>query len=393
MPDTGLAFHPLTFVAERDGVLVGRADTDSYALLPEDGVELLRRLVDGMPLDQAAAWYDTAYGETVDIADFVETMQELGFVKEPGEADAEQPPPVRFQAWGRAAFSPFGWICYALITVLAVAVMVRDPHVRPQPGNVFFVGSLVAVQLSLTVLQMPMALWHEWFHVLAGRRLGLPTSLGVGRRLFFFVFETRLAGLLGVPRSRRYLPFLAGMLGDAVLFGLLTLGAAADFTAGPAWIGRLALALAYTILPRLAWQFLLFLRTDLYYVLTTALGCANLHEVSSALLRHRLRRLPLVPGGSWTEPERWTDRERALAPWFALLTAAGTLVLLVTMVFVTVPLTVEFVHRLAGGIAHGSIGDGRFWDSTVSLLIALLEFVLLPLLAGRGRRRTATTAA
>lgn len=387
MPDTGLAFHPLTFVAERDGVLVGRADTDSYALLPEDGVELLRRLVDGMPLDEAAAWYDTAYGETVDIADFVETMQELGFVRDPGEAVARQPPPVRFQAWGRAAFSPLGWLCYALIAVLAVVVMVRDPHVRPQPGNVFFVGSLVVVQLSLTVLQMPMALWHEWFHVLAGRRLGLPTSLGVGRRLFFFVFETRLSGLLGVPRSRRYLPFLAGMLGDAVLFGLLTLAAAADFGAGPAWIGRLALALAYTILPRIAWQFLFFLRTDLYYVLTTALGCANLHEVASALLRHRLRRLPRVRGGDWTEPDRWTDRERSLAPWFALLTAAGTLVLLITMAFVTVPLTIDFVDRLADGISHRSLGDGRFWDSTVSLLIAVLEFVLLPLFAGRSRRR------
>jgi hypothetical protein len=384
MPDTGLAFHPLTFVAERDGVLVGRSDTDSYALLPEDGVELLRRLADGMPPAEAAAWYDTAYGESVDIADFVETMHDLGFVREPGDA-APQQQPVRFQAWGRAMFSPLGWICYALVIGLAVAAAVHDPRLAPQPGNAFFVSSLVVVQLTIGVLQMPMALWHEWFHVLSGRRLGLPTSLGVGRRLYFFVFETRLSGLLGVQRRQRYLPFLAGMLGDVVLCALLTLAAAADFATGPSWIGRLALALAFMTLPRLAWQLLLFLRTDLYYVLTTALGCANLHEVASAWIRHRLRGVPFVRDrGAWTADD-WTERERALAPFFAALTLLGTLLLLASAVFLTVPLVLEFAHRFAAGISHHSLGDGRFWDSAASLLIALLEVVVLPMLAGRRR--------
>ncbi|MER7770468.1 hypothetical protein [Kitasatospora sp. NPDC096140] len=382
MATADLAFHPLTFVTERDGTMVGRPDTGSFALLPEDGAALLRRLADGMPLAEAAAWYHATYGEPVDLADFVETMRDLGFVHESGAA--AEPAPVRFQAWGRAMFSPLGWSCYALITALAIAAMIHEPRLQPHTRNVFFVPSLVAVEVTLAVLQMPLMLWHEGWHVLAGRRLGLPTGLGIGRRLYFVVFETRLDALFGVRPAQRHLPFLAGMLGEVVLFGVLTLAAAADLATGPSWAGRFALAVAYLILPRLAWQFLIFLRTDLYYVLATALGCANLHEVGSAYLRHRLGR----GRGGWAE-DRWSARERALAPWFALLTAIGTAVLLVAAVFTVVLPTVTFAQRLADGIAHRSLGDSRLWDAAVALLVIVVQVVVLPLLVGRRQRRAA----
>jgi len=131
--------------------------------------------------------------------------------------------------------------------------------------NVFFSPSFVVVQVVLALAQLPAVLWHEWFHVLAARRLGLPSRLGIGRRLYFVVFETELNGLLGVPRRHRYLPLLAGMLADVLIFSGLTLAAAVDLNDGLSWVGRLCLALAYTVLLRLAWQFYVFLRTDLYY--------------------------------------------------------------------------------------------------------------------------------
>jgi hypothetical protein len=54
MQGTRLEFHPLTFVEERDGVLVGRADIESYAVLPTDGVALLNQLSGGVSAEDAA---------------------------------------------------------------------------------------------------------------------------------------------------------------------------------------------------------------------------------------------------------------------------------------------------------------------------------------------------
>ena len=108
----------------------------------------------------------------------------------------------------------------------------------------------------------------------------MPSRLGVNRRLYFFVFETRLDGLLGLPRRQRYLPFFAGMLADVLVASGLTLAALAGLHGASygamSWPARLALAIAYTTLLRVAWQLFVFLRTDPYFALTTALGCTNL---------------------------------------------------------------------------------------------------------------------
>jgi hypothetical protein len=373
-----LELHPLTYVEEPDGVTVGRADIDSYAVLPGEGAALLKRLGDGMSVQDAADWYAATFGEPVDMADFVTTLRELGFVKVNGE-DQVVPTTVRSRTLGRLAFSPVAWVCYGTIVAACLLVMALHPQLRPQAQHMFFVPSLILVQLLLAVVQFPALLWHEWFHVLAGRRLGLSARLTVGRRMYFFVFLTELNGLLGVPRKQRYLPFLSGMLADVLLFSTLTLVAAVDRTG---WVAPFALAVSYTVLLRLAWQFCVFLRTDLYYVLATMLGCTNLHEVTSAYLRDRFGWLPGV-GRSTVDRSEWTPRDLRAAPWFAGLTVVGVAFLLATAVLFVTPVVVEFATRLWSALTQGSAGGALFWDSAVSMVLISLELVVLPFIAGR----------
>lgn len=385
MSEATLQFHRLTFVPEPDGILVGRPDIESYAVLPADGAELLRRMAEGMPAAQAATWYQATFGERLDMDDFVETLHELGFIRAAGE-ERGSPLSVRYQALGRAVFSPPAWICYAGIVLACAVAMINDSRLHPAPHNVFFSSSLIVVQVLLTLSQLPALLWHEWFHVLAGQRLGLPSRLRLSRRLYFPVIETELNGLLSVHRSKRYLPFLAGMLADVLLFSGLTLAAALDARDGLSWIGGLALAVAYATLLRLAWQFFVFLRTDLYYVFTTALGCTDLHEATSAYLRERFGWLPGVRPSTADETE-WSPRDRAMAPWFGLVTVLGVAFLLAVAVLAIVPVTVEFCTRLVEGLASGGVAATGFWDSAVTLAILIIEFFVLPILAGRSERR------
>src|SRR4051812_32966731 len=83
---TRVRLHYLTFVDEGDEVLVGRPDTEAYAVLPADGAQLLRRLRDHS-VPEAVAWYEQAYQETPDIESFLEDLRDLGFIREAG-ADA-----------------------------------------------------------------------------------------------------------------------------------------------------------------------------------------------------------------------------------------------------------------------------------------------------------------
>lgn len=388
---SSLEFHPLTFVQERDGVTVGRADASSYVQLPDDGAELLRRMSGGMPAEQAAAWYQETFGQPVDIADFVDTLRECGFVRDAGE-QAAQAPSIRFRKLGRAAFSPGAWLLYAAITATACFALATRPALRPEPRDVFFVSTLIVVQVVIMLFQSPAVLWHEWFHMLAARRLGLPSRMSIGRRYYYLVAETHLDALLSVPPRRRYLPMLAGMLADLLLYDGLVLIAAALYRHGLAWPGRLALALGFTVLTRMAWQFFIFLRTDLYHVLTTALGCVNLHEASRAYSRHLLRRPALAGRADWSD-DAWSPRDRRIAPWFLLMLCCGGLAMAGTAVFAVWPVLEQFAERAWNGLVHHSQDAAGFWSSTASLLMLSIEFIVLPLLAGRSRRQERETGA
>lgn len=370
-----LRFHPLTFLVEGDDVVVGRVDTDSYGVFPTDGAALVRRLADGEHPDAAAAWYQRTYGEPVDVADLLDTLAELGFLAEDGADAVPVRPvrPVRWQRLGRAAFSPLAWLLYTALVTAAVLVCLRQPALRPHHDNVFFSDYLLAVELGIALGQLPLFLVHELFHVLAGRRLGLSTRVRLGRRLYFVVFETVMDGLVVVPKRQRYLPMLAGMLADVLTWALLTLAALA--LRGPGGAATLTsdvcLALAFTAVPRLAMQFFFFLRTDLYYLVTTLCGCVDLHSTARGVVRNArarlLRRLPPH------DPQQWHPNDVRAARWYAPLYVLGYGAFLALLVSVLLPITWRFASTAATTLWQHDWRSAAFWDATGLLLLTTAQ--------------------
>jgi len=391
--DSGsLRFHPLTFLDEGDDVVVGRPDLDSYVVIPADGAALLRRLSDGADVDEAAAWYAEEFGESVDVHDFVASLHELGFVDDEGaerpDAAAAAGEPVRWQRLGAALFSAPAWAVYVAVVLAGVAVAVADPELAPRQRNVFFSSSFLVVELSLFVLQIPLVLMHELGHVLAGRRLGLRTRVRISRRLYFLVFETVMNGLVSVPRARRYLPMLAGMLADLVVAAAFTV--AAWLLRGPVadadWAAGLCLALAFTTLLRIAWQLYFFLRTDIYFLVTTVLGCFDLHTtarqyLANAVNRRLGRHHRLVPEDSWH------PRDRRVARWYAPLVVVGYALATGLLVLVMLPLTWTFMSATISRVFLGDASSsGQFWDSAILLTLNVAQLALAAVLALRERR-------
>jgi hypothetical protein len=383
-----LELHDLSFVGEGDEVVVGRLATGSYAVFPADGAELLRHIAAGMPLSQASAWYEQRFGEPVDVGEFATTLTELGFVREAGVGPGPVRP-VRLRRLGRAVFSPAAWACYGAVMALWLAVALRTSAILPHPAQIFFTGSLAVIQVVVTFGQVPLLFLHEGFHALAGRRLGLPTRMGISNRLTYIVFETQLNGLMSVPRRARYLPFLAGLLCDSVVF--CALGLAAELTrqgngAFPL-AGRVCLALAFTVALRMAWQFQLYLRTDLYYVFATALNCYDLHDASTALLRNRVwgalgrpRRL--------TDEQQWTERDRRTGAFYGPFIILGILVMVFMATFASFPVLREYSATIARGLAAAPWSI-HFWDALVSLAFNAAQIMALIVLRHRKRRALA----
>jgi hypothetical protein len=94
------------------------------------------------------------------------------------------------------------------------------------------------------------------------------------------------------------------MLIDTVVVGALDLTAALlrNGDGSVPFAGRLCLALSFSVAVRLGWQLLLHLRTDLYYVLSTALNCYDLHEASRSIFFNRCAGSSAGPRTSSTRP-------------------------------------------------------------------------------------------
>jgi hypothetical protein len=383
-----LQLHDLSFVREGDEVVVGRLSTGSYAVFPADGAELLHRLGEGMPLSQAAAWYERNFGEPVDVDEFAVTLTELGFVRERG-SERDPVRPVRLRRLGRLVFSPAAWTCYAVIAALWLLAARRTGAMLPHPSQFFFTGSLVLIQAVIIAAQVPLLFLHEGFHILAGRRLGLPSRLRVSNRLMYIVFETELNGLNSVPRRARYLPFLAGLVGDGIIF--CSLGLIADLTRQGSGsyplAGRICLALAFTVAMRMAWQLQLYLRTDLYYVFATALNCHDLHDASTALLRNRIWRALGRPHRV-VDKQQWTLRDRKVATLYGPFIILGAFVMVLITVFGSFPVARQYFATIARDLVNSPL-SAHFCDGLASLSFNVAQVATLIVLSRRKRRQLA----
>lgn len=384
-----LHFHHLTFHEDRGEVVVGRTDIDSYGVFPPDGAALVRELQAGSAPARAAAWYAETYREAVDIEQFVATLRELRLVCDDDVESATSPvSEVRWQRLGRALFSAPAWALYAALLMATIAVCVADGRMLPTAGNVFFTDYLLVVELAVIGGQLVLTAIHEAFHVLAGRRLGIRSSVSLSRRFYFVVLETNLDGLAVVARAQRYLPILAGLLADLLaVCGLtvtayLTRGSAGEITI----VGGYCLALAFTTLPRMAWQLYLFMRTDVYVLISTLTGCNDLDGCARGVLANRLNTL-LGRHDRLRDESAWHPTDRRVARWYAPLIVAGYAAMSVLGLLVLLPLTWRFLGGAIERVAGGAAATGRFWDSALLLTLTVSQLAIALALALRERRR------
>jgi hypothetical protein len=390
-PDSAaLQLLPLTFLPEGDGVVVGCRTTDSYAVLPPDGAALLQRLAVEPP-EQAARWYEETYGEPVDLDDFLDTLDELGFVG-PANDTAAATKALRLQRLGRQLFSPPCILLAGVLVAVTVLAVGRDPRLLPRPNHVFFSRYLLLIELTVAFGQVPLILIHEIAHVLAARRVGVAARIRVSHRMYFVVFETVMDGLVVVPRRRRYFPMLAGMVTDVLLACVLTLAAAVVSTPGSPItpVAGVCLALAFSTLIRFALEFVLFLRTDIYYLIATLTGTIDLHRTSSEILANAWWRLVHRPDRRH-DPANWHDNDVRHARWYTPVHVLGYAVAIGLLLIVLLPISWRFATTAGGELAQLNPASVLFWDALGLLVLNTAQ----PAIAGflwlreRARRRRA----
>jgi putative peptide zinc metalloprotease protein len=402
--DTRLTLVELSVTPDDDEFIVGDRWQGDFVSLPAIAIVIIDAVRAGDALGEVAAIASSHAGEDVDVLDFAETLVELGFVSHingvPVGGDR-----ARLSDGGRLGqrlaklaaplFSGPAWLLYATLFAACSLVLIAVPAYRPHAKQLFFLHNPLTSLAILSVIDSLIVASHELAHWLAARVQGVPAKITISRRLYLLVFQTDLSAMWALPRRQRFGPLLAGMAFHTVLLTAL-LTARASAHAGlwhpPALIAKLLPALVLLTVTGLAFQFFVFLRTDLYGVLTVGLGCRNLTRTNQLMIKRALHRL---------RPEEASELEQAhpqdvrIASHYRWLYLTGLALASWYFLEFVLPWTRTITDWITTAITHSTPTHLYFWESLALGTLALAPFVLPLLIAAREhlhRLRTHRTA-
>ncbi len=370
---------------EKKYFIVWPESKTTFIELTAESFEALKLLKTGLSIAQVADILERNYEESFDVSDFVLELVDLGFVKTIDQitipSNAKRKLTFSFIKKNHVAwiYSKPMLFSYTAMILLAGAILVSNPSYWPSYEDFFFVDNyLLTLVLSIAV-GLALVFAHEFAHLIAGKAVGVDGSFSIGMRLFYPVVETNLTGLWSVPERQRILPFLAGMINDSLIVSLiLVLFWLADHNLVAAFLVPFSLGrfLILVLLYGIVWQFLFFVRTDIYFVFSTLSGAKNLYGDSWQLIKNRI----LSYLGQRTKQLELSNRELRIVRTYSFFMLAGTVVSISTFIYYGFPILNEILMNSVSKIVpFGTVDSvqGTILFVLASIQIAGLIFYVL----------------
>ncbi len=379
---TRIRLHCLRMRPDGERWCVGRMETGGFVLLPPVAIEALRLFRQGMTVDEVAEALRATHGRDINVGGFVGNLVNLGYVAAVDGEPVDGPPEIRpTWPWLRASHVRWTLSRASVATVLALPVwaliaLIRRPDLLPTYHDLLWSrhGSLVLAGNAM--IGWSLVFLHESAHLVTARAAGVPGRVSFGTRLQFLAVQTDVTGVWAAPRRTRVTVYLSGI---AVNLAITATAIGARLVVGPGTtpgqvLGAVALLSALFVPP----QLLLFMRTDVYFVIQDIAGCRNLYEDGFAHVRYLAGRAWLAVTRRGPPPPdpsaALASRERRAIRAYAPVLAFGTVLCLLLAAVVTVPTAITLLVRAVNGLfgtalfAAGRTAGGRI-DGALTLLV------------------------
>ncbi|WP_212677012.1 hypothetical protein, partial [Paenibacillus sp. 7516] len=132
-----------------------------------------------------------------------------------------------------------------------------------------------------------LGLYHETAHVVAARYYGIQNiNINIGRRLIHLVYQTQIPNTWSVSKKGRRIMYLSGMIADCFLITLITIIGHFFLLQGFIVLYYIMRIITLTLLLGILFELKLYMRTDIYYLISDSLELPNLHQDSVKLLKN-----------------------------------------------------------------------------------------------------------
>jgi len=356
-----VVFHPLSMRRDGDGWVIGRINTGDFAAMPPAAHRAIALLCAGRTVGEVTEALRRETGKDIAVADFVAQLDGMGFVsaidlqRRAGRGPVRASLPWLRPEHVRWLLSPVvPWLTAAVIAG-AVVLIIADPGVLPGYRDLVWSRHSGLVLLVDITIGWALVWLHELGHLATARAAGVPGRFSLSTRLQFLVAQTDVSGIWAAPRRVRVTVYLAGIAVDLLIASacLLAAGIAAGLTR------HLLLVAVLEAVLELPAELLIFMRTDVYFLVQDLSGCANLYAEGSARVRYLARRLRHrdAPDPAQALP----PAERSAVRAYCWLLLCGTAGCIAAAAVITVPAAIVLYGHAIGelsGSASAARADG-----------------------------------
>lgn len=360
-----VSFHALECRPDRNEWIVGAQGGEQVIALPEIGMTAVRLLAAGNTVEGTRRTLRDRTGRDIDVLAFAERLAAAGLVSLIGER--RFPATVPAVSFPRLRPQHVRWVMnpvlqgfVLLVPVVGLLAALSRPSVLPSYGDLLWTEYGTFTVLVQCAVASSLIALHEMAHLVTARAAGVPGRIRLGTRLQFLVAQTEVSGVWLRSRRERLTVYLSGLALDGVVWG----GCLLARRLGVEWV--LLPVITMTLVTSLAGQCLVFMRTDLYFVIQDLTGCRDLYRDTGRYLRHVVER---ACGRPSRNPLRSLPAaERRFLRTYALGTAAGTAICVFVGLRILVEVTWPLMHR---SLVHllGPAGPWVRLDALTGMLV------------------------
>ncbi|WP_316568622.1 PqqD family peptide modification chaperone [Neobacillus sp. YIM B06451] len=354
-----------------DEFTIGDPSSGEFLQVPQVAVDVIELLNGRNTIEEVCEIANEKYNEDVDVIDFVMTLLEYGLVLsidgETLKPEIKREAHPLFQKLGSFFFSKALVALYGISCLAVLFLFVIHPPLFPKFKDLF-VYELVGIStFNIVVAAWILTIVHEFGHFLAASKEGISSLIRLNLRMIWLVAETDMSGLWAKPRSKRYIPFLAGMMWDVVII-LICL--AVQLTTKNELLIAYSKLIVFLTLFAFLFQFIIFLRTDLYFVVSNWKNTSALHQNSLMYLQKTFLKKEMP---DW---EQLPEHEKKNAVWFGFLYGIGGIIAITLFFYFQAPAILYGLTTVYHSITLYGIESFYFWDSVLVLAVFTLQAII-----------------
>jgi putative peptide zinc metalloprotease protein len=369
---TRVQLRPLSVRQDGDHWVLGRVETGEFISASATAYRAITLLGTGMAVSEATQRLFAETGIRYAVANLVSELDGLGFVASiDGVTTHDSPLPQPSLRWLRPEHVRWTlhpllpWAIGVLGTAGSIMLVLHHALIPGYRALVWNPHAGLVIAVNAAIAWVIIAL-HEFAHLATARAVGVPARISLSTRLQFLAAQTDVTGIWAAPRRTRLTVYLAGMAVNVAIASacVLVLGLASPVGLTRGLIATAGLESAIMLPP----QLLVFMRTDVYFVIQDLSGCCNLYADATARIRYIAQRaLGRVDRISSDPASALSPRERRAVRAYAWLLVFGTVASLCAALIITLPAIFSLLARAIGEAVTGS--PGQVIDGATAIVI------------------------